>query len=100
MAGFECWVTIGDVDGLDKWQQIFGDGHKAAFVFVYRIENIDVDFDGMDVLEFDDSTYFFLSVTLENYRRFMRRRSPRWQTVTLPARKFRETAMQISDLLL
>jgi hypothetical protein len=100
MAGFECWVTAEDVDGLGKWQQILGDGHQAVFVFAYRIENIDVDFDGIDVLDFDNSRYLFFCVKLEDYRKFMKRRSPKWQTVTLPADKFRDCAVHISEFLL
>lgn len=100
MAGFECWVTLEDVDGLGKWQQILGGGHQAVFVFAYRIENIDVDFDGMGTLDFDNSTYLFFCVRLEDYRKFMKRRSPKWRTVTLPAEKFRESAVHISKFLL
>ena len=100
MAGFECWVTDEDVDGLGKWQKILGDSHRAVFIFAYKIENIDVDFDGMDVLDFDDSRYIFFCVKLEDYRRFMKRRSPKWRTVTLPAEKFRESAVHISEFLL
>jgi hypothetical protein len=100
MTGLECWVTAEDIDGLSKWQHVLGDGHQAVFVFVYKIENIDVDFDGMEVLDFDDSRYLFFCIKLEDYRRFMKRRSPRWQTVTLPAGKFRETAIHINEFLL
>ena len=100
MAGFECWVTAEDVEGLTKWQQILGESHEAAFVFAYKIENIDVDFDGMDVLDCGDSTYLFFCVKLEDYRRFMKGRSPKWQTVTLPAEKFRESAVHINEFLL
>jgi len=100
LTGFECWVTDGDVDGLVKWQKVFGTCYQAVFVFVYKIENIDVDFDGRDVFDFDADRYIFFTVKLDKYRSFMKRRSPKWQTVTLPAEKFRQCAVQISELLL
>ncbi|MGD8501391.1 MAG: HYExAFE family protein [Phycisphaerales bacterium] len=100
LAGFECWVTVEDVDGLTKWQNILPGCPQAVFVFVYRIENIDVDFDGRDVFDFDANSYLFLCVKLEDYRKFMKRRSPKWQTVTLPADKFRDCAVQIGQFLL
>jgi hypothetical protein len=99
LASMECWVTIEDIEGLAKWQQIFGQGHQAIFVFAYRIENIDVDFDGRDVYEFDADRYLFLCIKLDDYRRFMVRRSPKWQTVTLPADQFRQCAVQLADFL-
>jgi len=100
LTGFECWVTAEDVDGLTKWQQVFGADHRAVFVFAYKIENIDVDFDGIDVFDFDADRYLFFCVRLEDYCKFMKRRSPKWQTVTLPADKFRNCAVHISQFLL
>jgi hypothetical protein len=100
LAGFECWVTIEDIEGLTRWQRIFGAGHQAVFVFVYKIENIDVDFDGKDYFDFDSNRYLFFCIRLEDYRRHMKRRSPKWQTVTLPAGKFRQCAIQLGRFLL
>ncbi|MBN1806999.1 MAG: HYExAFE family protein [Sedimentisphaerales bacterium] len=99
MTGFECWVTTEDIDGLARWQQILGPAYQAVFIFVYLMENIDVDFSGVDVFDFDMDRYVFFTVKLDDYRLFMKRRSPKWQTVTLPADKFRRCATQISELL-
>ncbi|HUW18822.1 MAG TPA: HYExAFE family protein [Sedimentisphaerales bacterium] len=99
LAGLECWVTAEDVDGLASWEEVFGAGHTAAFVFAYRIENVDVDFDGRDCYEFGGGRYIFFAVKLDDYRRFMKRRSPKWKTVTLPADKFRRCAVQMQKLL-
>jgi len=99
LTGFECWVTADDIDGLSKWQKVFGSGYQAVFVFAYKVENIDVDFNGREVFDFSANRYIFFGVKLNEYRRFMKRRSPKWQTVTLPADKFRDYAIQISELL-
>ena len=100
LTGLECWVTTEDVDGLTRWQQVFGPEHQAIFVFAYKIENVDVDFNGRDFYDFDRNRYIFFCIRLDDYRRFMKRRSPRWQTVTLPADKFRRCAVQLQDILL
>jgi len=100
LTGLECWVTAEDIDGLTDWQRIFGSAHQAVFVFAYKIENVDVDFDGRDFYGFDGKRYLFFCVGLDDYRRFMKRRSPKWQTVTLPADKFRRCAVQMQALLL
>lgn len=99
LSSLECWVTAGDIDGLTQWSEILGSDFKALFVFTYKIENIDVDFDGKEVFEFDSNRYIFFCISLEDYRKFMKQRSPKWQTVTLPADKFREYAVSLADFL-
>jgi len=99
LAGFECWVTTDDIDGLAMWQEVFGRGHLAVFIFAYKIEKIDVDFDGRDVYDFGGGRYVFFAVKLDDYRKFMTVRSPKWQTITLPADKFRQCAVQMQELL-
>jgi hypothetical protein len=99
LTGIECWVTTEDVDGLAQWREVFGPGHQAIFVFVYSVEKIDVDFDGKPVFEYDADPYVLFCIKLDDYRSFMKRRSPKWQTVTLPADKFRQCAIEIDDLL-
>ena len=100
MGGFECWVTAEDVDGLLTWQKTLGEGYRAIFVFAYKMENVDVDFNGRDAFDFDANKYLFLCVTLEDYRKYMKRRSPKWRTITLPADKFRQCAVQLREFLL
>jgi len=100
LVGLECWVTTDDVDGLTWWQEVFGPDHQAIFIFAYEVENIDVDLDGRDVYDFSQNRYIFFCITLDDYRKFMKRRSPKWRTVTLPADEFRQCAVQISELLL
>ena len=99
LASLECWVTTGDIDGLTKWREIFGNNHEAVFVFIYKIENIDVDFDGAEVFDFDSRRYIFFCIRLDDYVKFMKRRSPKWQTVTLPADKFRQCAIPLTNYL-
>ena len=99
LSGFECWVTADDIMGLTNWQQIFGTGHRAAFIFAYKIENIDVDFDGREIYEFDGGRYIFFCLRLDDYCGNMKIRSPKWKTVTLPADKFRKHAVQMQNLL-
>ena len=98
LAGFDCLVTVDDVAGLIKWQKVFGQTHTAAFIFAYKIENIDVDLDGRDVYYFDGYRYVFFCIRLSDYRKFMKIRSPKWGTVTLPAEKFRQCTVQIQQL--
>ncbi len=106
MTGLECWVNIEDVRGLLGWEKALDvggrDGHlrgTAWFIFAYKLENIDVETDGKDIYEFGQGRYVFYAIKAEDYRKFMKVRSPRWKTVTLAAAKFRELAVPAGDLL-
>ncbi len=99
LAGLQSWVTIDDVRGLIRWEQVFGKGYIAAFIFAYRFENIDVECDGREVYDFNQQKYLFLSVKLDDYRSYMTVRSPKWQTVSLPADSFRNCAVDLKKLL-
>jgi hypothetical protein len=100
LTGLECWVTTEDIDGLTKWQEVFGPGHQVIFVFAYEMENIDVDFDGRAAYDFAQKRYVFWCIKLDDYRSFMKVRSPKWRTVTLPADRFRRCAVEINEFLL
>ena len=100
LAGLDCWVTADDIKGLTEWQQVFGPDHLACLVFAYKARMVDVDFDGRDPYQFQSNRYVFFAVKLDDYRKFMKLRSPKWQTVVLPAEHFRRCAIPIEDLLL
>jgi len=99
LHGLECWVTQDDIESLQTWRQALGPGHEAVFVFVYRVAKLDVDFDGCNVFTYGPDRYVFFCIRLDDYCRYMKRRSPKWRTVTLPAEKFRESAIDLSTLL-
>ena len=95
---WENWVTQADLDGLEQWEQVFGDGFRALFVFVYWLEP------GADpppeiVHTFRDERYVFVGVPVEEYRLHARQRSPKWGTVNLPTRQFARFARPLADWL-
>lgn len=99
LHGFDCWVTLDDVQSLLTWREVLGPGYEAAFVFAYRVTKVDVDCDGRDVLHCGLDRYVFLCVRVDDYRCHMKRRSPKWRTVTLSAAEFRQVAVDLSLLL-
>ena len=98
-TGFECWVTLDDIESLHVWRRALGPVHEAVFVFAYRVVRPDVDFDGADVLEFGLDRYLFFCLGLDDYCRHMKRRSPKWGTMTLPAESFRLCAIELAAFL-
>ncbi|MCD4830912.1 MAG: HYExAFE family protein [Anaerohalosphaeraceae bacterium] len=98
LANLQNWVTAGDIQGLGKWSKVFGPTQKAVIVFVYCLENIDVDPDGREIYEFGNKRYIFIAAKLEDYCKFMTPRSRKWDTVSMPAEAFRQCAVSLEKL--
>jgi hypothetical protein len=103
LKGLDGWATFEDVQALSQWLIRFRKDSPAAqafFVFAFRFANIDVETDGMGVYDWAEKRFLFLAIPLEKYAAAMKIRSPKWQTVTLPAEDFRQWAMPIDAFLL
>ncbi len=99
LKGLDCWVTLDDVNGLLLWQEALGTDYVAAFVFAYRVAQVDVDTDGREAFGFGPDRYLFFAVRATDYSRCMKRRSPKWRTVTLAAEDFRRCAVDLAGLV-
>ncbi|MFA9479821.1 HYExAFE family protein [Phycisphaerales bacterium AB-hyl4] len=93
------WVTNDDVKCLDQWTGIFGEGFEAAFSFLFWCDVQPPDALFHEIFEFADRWYAVLAVRLSDYRQHMRRRSAKWDTVSLPAKAFTELAVPLKTLL-
>lgn len=90
---WENWSTLEDIAGLDNWLRLFGSGYLALFVFLYRLQPcIEIPEETPDVWAWRQERYLLRAVPLEEYRRRMKVRSPKWGTVCLPNAAFRELA--------
>jgi hypothetical protein len=96
-SGFESWATEGDINDLQQWEQVFGDGFRAVLSFVYWIDPPLTTEPGM--FEFRDRWYWIMGVNLSEYREHMRRRSAKWQTVALPRQDFQALARPLESWL-
>ncbi len=91
---FDPWVTEQDVEAMGKWQEIFGKRFSAAFIFAFWLG----DFDKVELFEsvrYEDRFYRFYAIYLDDYKRYLKPRSSRWQSVTIPRAVFRELAWEI-----
>jgi hypothetical protein len=100
LSGMQNWVTMEDIRGLKTWEEALGQEHKGVFVFVYELVMVDVEMDGREAYEFEGRRYVFFCVMLEDYLSWMTVRSPRWRTLFLPARGFRNCCIDASEMLL
>ncbi len=95
------WVTRDDVNSMERWQNIFGSGHIPLFIFSYWIFDLDTSYQpNSDLYCCDNRYYWFVAIYVSEYKAFMKNRSPQWNTVDLPAKKFRLLAKPLNKLLL
>jgi hypothetical protein len=96
---FDNWVTQGDVESLEKWQELFGSGFVGAFAFLYWCEAQPEDALFQETFSCGQRWYATLGVTLSDYQQHMKQRSPKWQTVCLPAKAFAQVARPLREML-
>lgn len=88
---WECWSTLEDMSGLERWAELFGPGYQGLLVFVYHLlPSVVVADSTEDLWTWRGRRYLLRAVPAEAYRRYMRVRSPSWGTVSLPGAVFRE----------
>jgi hypothetical protein len=87
-ARLESWVTREDIDAMEYWQALFGAGFLACFVFVYWCDEQPPDGLFQEIFDYQGRWYALRAVTLGDYARSMKQRSPRWGTVDLPSAVF------------
>jgi hypothetical protein len=94
---WENWYTQDDVTGLERWQARFGAGYLGLLVFVYRLApTVRLPVNTPDVWAWRERRYLLRAVTVADYRRRMRVRSPKWGTVCLTCEAFREVVRPFS----
>lgn len=84
----ESWATREDVESLAAWERLFGEGFRAAFVFVYWWDAQPAAPLFEDVFEHRGRWYALRLIRLDAYAAVMRPRSERWGTVHLPSADF------------
>jgi hypothetical protein len=90
---WECWATGEDIDGLLRWQELFGERFRAVLVFTYLLDpTFELPAETNDLWTWRGRRYLLRAVTADAYRVHMRTRSPKWATVDLPGAVFRQLA--------
>jgi hypothetical protein len=88
---WQCWSTREDVDGLSRWEALFGSDYRGLLVFTYHVlPSVELPEDTEDLWTWRGRRYLLRAVPVEEYREHMRVRSPKWGTVDLPGPVFRD----------
>jgi hypothetical protein len=95
---WESWSTQADIDGLQRWAERFGPGYLGLLVFAYRVlPSVRLPLGTHDLWLWRNRSYLFRAIPIDDYRRHMRVRSPRWNTVSLPSAAFRDLVRPLRD---
>jgi hypothetical protein len=86
------WSTRDDLVSLAHWEQTFGPGFRGLFVFAYNVRGDRAPLPAEELFAWRDRVYGFVAIPLVEYARHARVLSPRWGTVRMPVRRFRELA--------
>jgi hypothetical protein len=94
---WECWSTLEDIDGLERWSGKFGSDYRGLLVFAYRLaKDVALPNETEDLWSYRGWRFLFRAVPVADYRKEMHVRSPKWQTVTLPRAAFRRLVRPLS----
>jgi hypothetical protein len=97
---WENWVTSDDLDGLVRWQAMFGPGFRSILSFVYAepIQVFPLPGDN-GAFEFRGREYRFWAVELDDYIAHLRSRGPAWKAVAMARRAFRRRVRPLVEWL-
>lgn len=97
---WENWVTIDDLDGLTRWQAMFGPGFRAILAFVYAETAPEFALPpGEGAFAFRNRRYRFWAVELDEYLAHLRSRGPAWKAVAMARAAFRRRVRPLSEWL-
>ncbi len=95
---WENWVTQEDLDGLETWEEVFGDDFRGLLVFAYWVQG-DARPPAEIVHEFRGERYVLAAIDRDLYQQHARVRSPKWGTVNVSRPLFASLVRPLSELL-
>lgn len=95
---WENWVTRGDLEGLSRWQSVFGDDFEPGLVFAYWVTGPPEREPTNELHAFRNEYYAFLWISALDFSAHARSRSPKWDTVSVPTRDFRRLVTPLHEL--
>ncbi len=97
---WENWVTTDDLDGLDRWQTMFGSSFRSVLAFAYAepIQPFPLP-RANGAFEFRGLEYRFWAVELDEYINHLRSRGPAWKAVAMARRAFRRRVRPLVEWL-
>ena len=96
---WENWVTREDIESLLEWEKIFGPEFAAVLVFAYWLQGAPSSAPFEDTHFFRKRQYAFVAIRMAEYAAAVRPRSPKWQTLSMPAAAFARSVRDVAGFL-
>ena len=97
---WENWVTTDDLDGLVRWQEMFGPGFRSVLAFAYAEQPPQFALPpGDGSYAFRGRLYRFWAVALDDYLANLRSRGPAWKAVAMARKEFRRRVRPLLEWL-
>lgn len=93
------WSTRDDVRSLTAWERLFGSSFAGLFVFAYEVVGDRAPVRQEQLFEYGGRVYGFVGVRLADYAAQARVISAAWDTLAMPAGRFRALAAPVEDFL-
>ncbi len=94
------WTSRDDLASLARWEGLFGKRFRAILVFAYWIVGDRSPLPAGQLFAHAGGLYGFVAIPLADYAPFARPISPRWDTVAMPAARFRSLARPVEHYLI
>ena len=98
---WENWVTTDDLQGLARWQEIFGPAFRSLIAFAYA--DVPLPFplpeNEHGAFAFRGRDYWFWGIGLDDYAAHLRSHGPAWQAVAMARREFRRRVRPLREWL-
>jgi hypothetical protein len=98
---WENWVSTDDLDGLARWQELFGPGFRSLLCFAYAERPPEWALRNGDegAFTFRGRYYWFWAVEHDEYIAHLRSRGPAWKAVAMAKAEFRRRVRPLCDWL-
>lgn len=96
---WENWVTREDIESLLEWERVFGADFVALLVFAYWLQGPPRSAPFEDTHFFRRRHYAFVGIRVADYAAAVRPRSPKWQTLSMPAGQFVRSVRDVGGFL-
>jgi hypothetical protein len=93
------WSTNDELQSLARWEELLGPRFTSLLVFAFHVVGEFAPLPPDQLYEFRGQLYGFVGVRLHHYTAYAHVISPKWDTVAVPAAKFRELAEPLDALL-